>query len=119
MLVESVQELLVHYESEMLDPSANPTEEAIEAWRKRIDLLDQAILQIMNERVRCANTIGDIKKQLDLAVYVPSREEQVIQNVLKTNRGPLPDTAVIRLFERVIDETRSIERHHYIQDENI
>ena len=116
MLVESVQELLVHYESELPHPSENPTEDAIEAWRTRIDLLDQAILQIMNERVRCANTIGAIKKQLGLAVYVPSREEQVMQNVLKTNRGPLPDTAVVRLFERVIDETRSIERHKYIED---
>ena len=94
----------------------NPTEADLRPWRDRIDDIDRIILQLMNERSRCANVIGHIKKKLALAVYAPRREEEVIQNVLSANEGPLPDAAVRRLFERVIDETRSLERQKY-QDE--
>ena len=60
--------------------------------------------------------IGAIKKRIGLPVYVPSREAEVIRNVVSANAGPLPDAAVRRLFERVIDETRSLERHQYQGD---
>ena len=87
------------------------------AWRERIDLLDQAILHLMNERARCANEIGHIKKLLGMPIYVPSREDEVLQNVRDSNPGPLPDHAVRHLFERIIDETRSLERQQF-QDES-
>lgn len=82
-------------------------------WRDRIDALDRSIVALLNERLVCAHVIGHIKKQLGLAVYAPRREDEVIQNVLGANGGPLPDEAVRRLFERVIDETRALERQRY------
>jgi len=86
------------------------------SWRRRIDAIDRAVLLLLNERSRCANRIGHIKKQMGLPVYVPSREEEVIRLTLESNPGPLPDRAVRRIFERIIDETRSLERQKY-QDE--
>lgn len=116
MLVESVRDLLSHYESTPPDVPAHPTEADLTPWRDRIDALDRALLQILNERSRCANVIGAIKKQLSMPVYVPSREEEVLRNVMAANTGPLPDAAVKRLFERVIDETRSLERQKYQEE---
>jgi len=71
----------------------------------------------LNERSRSANIIGHIKKQLDMSVYVPSREKDVIANATNANGGPLPNAAVRRIFERMIDETRALERQKY-QDED-
>ncbi|PIQ60927.1 MAG: chorismate mutase [Bacteroidetes bacterium CG12_big_fil_rev_8_21_14_0_65_60_17] len=85
----------------------------LSAWRVRIDAVDRIILHLLNHRSNCANEIGRIKKTLDMPVYVPRREEEVLRNVMEHNPGPLPDTAVRRLFERIIDETRSLERHRY------
>lgn len=90
-----------------------PTEADLKPWRDRIDQLDRLILALLNERSRCANVIGHLKKQLGLPIYVPRREEEVLRNVVGANQGPLPDEAVRRLFERVIDETRALERHRY------
>jgi chorismate mutase len=112
-LIEAVQNLIDRFDAQTPEPSEAPTLEDMDPWRERIDVLDRAMLQIMNERVKCANEIGAVKKKLGLPVYVPSREEEVIRNVLEGNRGPLSDAAVRRLFERVIDETRSLERHRY------
>ena len=94
--------------------SADTTGKAqMEPWRRRIDEIDQTVLKLLNERAQCANEIGAIKNTLGLPIYVPSREEEVLNNVSEASEGPLPREAVRRLFERIIDETRSLERRTY------
>ena len=83
----------------------------LEGWRRRIDEIDQQILKLLNERSRCAVEIGHIKKGLKLPAWNPEREMQILRNVVKANAGPLDDAAIRRLFERIIDEARSLERH--------
>lgn len=87
-----------------------PTEADMDTWRERIDELDRAIVELFNQRAYCAHMIGRIKRSLDLPVYVPAREEEVIDNVVADNGGPLDDEAIRRLYERIIDETRALER---------
>ena len=98
-------------------PDGTP-EESLAELRKRIDQLDKMILHLLNSRSRCANRIGDLKKQLGMPVYVPERETQVLKNVQSQNPGPLQDDAIRRLFERIIDETRSLERRLYQNEHN-
>ncbi|HWQ32782.1 MAG TPA: chorismate mutase [Blastocatellia bacterium] len=85
-------------------------EKTIDDWRIRIDEIDRVLVRLFNERSQCAIEIGHIKRRLGLDVYSPQREAQVIANVTEANTGPLDDEAIRRLFERVIDESRRIER---------
>lgn len=78
--------------------------------RKRIDLLDDVLLRIFNERARLALEIGHHKKLLGLPVYDPSREKRIFTRMKEDNPGPLDDGAIVRLFERVVDESRRLER---------
>ena len=80
-------------------------------WRKRIDEIDQQLVKLLNERAQCAVEIGHMKKALDLPAWQPQREAEILRNVVKANEGPLDDAAIRRLFERIIDEARSLERH--------
>ncbi|MGH9432409.1 MAG: chorismate mutase [Terriglobia bacterium] len=80
-------------------------------WRKRIDAIDLQILSLLNERSKCALELGHHKKMANLPAWAPEREAQILRNVVRANRGPLEDSAVRRLFERIIDEARSLERH--------
>lgn len=81
-------------------------------WRERIDEIDLQLVRLFNERTQCAIEIGHIKQRHGLEIYSPSREAQVIANVTGANAGPLDAEAIRRLFERVIDEARRIERIH-------
>jgi chorismate mutase len=83
----------------------------LDGWRKRIDEIDQQVVKLLNERSRCAVEIGHLKKKLDLPAWQPEREAEILRNVVKANGGPLDDAAIRRLFERIIDEARSLERH--------
>ena len=82
----------------------------IEDWRNEIDRLDEQLVKLLNARSECAIELGRIKRELGLAVYSPDREREVIAHVTGINPGPLDRDAVRRLFERIIDESRSIER---------
>jgi len=79
-------------------------------WRDRIDAIDLELVKLLNERTQCAEEIGKIKLLLGLDAYSPEREEEVKRNVTAANGGPLSLKAMQRLFERIIDESRSAER---------
>jgi chorismate mutase len=82
----------------------------IEHWRKKIDDIDKRLVELLNERATYADEIGKIKEQLGMEAYSPKREKEVLENILKHNNGPLNDLALRRLFERIIDESRKLER---------
>ena len=84
--------------------------DALDDLRKKIDALDEALVRLLNARAACALEIGRCKKEIGLAVYQPSRETEVLGHVQSINPGPLDDAAVRRLFERIIDEARRLER---------
>src|SRR5437899_11666656 len=79
--------------------------------RKNIDRVDEVLVRLLNERARCACEIGKLKKELGVEIYQPDREKQVIEHVRNIAvEGPLGPDAIARLFERIIDEARSLER---------
>lgn len=91
------------------DSGFNPVA-ALAECRQRIDSVDLRILELLNERTVIVERIGSIKKEAQLAIYEPRREEQVFQNITQNNKGPLPDEAVKRIFERIIDEMRRVQK---------
>jgi len=79
--------------------------------RQNIDRVDEVLVRLLNERARCACEVGKLKKELGVEVYQPEREKQVIEHVRGiASEGPLGPEAIARLFERIIDEARSLER---------
>lgn len=82
----------------------------IDDLRREIDRLDGELLRIFNQRANLALRIGELKKTAGLPVYDPGREKRIFQRMKEENPGPLDDQAIVRLFERVIDESRRLER---------
>ena len=79
--------------------------------RDDIDRVDEVLVRLLNERARVACEIGRLKKDLGVEVYQPEREKQVLAHVRSiAAEGPLGADAIARLFERIIDEARRLER---------
>jgi chorismate mutase-like protein len=85
--------------------------DGIDTLRQRIDALDEHLVRLLNERAACAEAIGQWKLAAGVAVYQPGREAEVLAHVRAANQGPLSDAALSRVFERIIDEARYLERH--------
>ncbi len=89
--------------------SDNKLEDLAEC-RVQIDALDLQLLDLLNQRTQIVEEIGLIKAELAMGIYEPKREEQVFANVINNNQGPLPAEAVQRIFERIIDEMRMVQK---------
>jgi len=82
----------------------------LDEFRVSIDDIDRRIVELINERTRVVEEIGRIKREAQLPVYEPKREEQVFANITSANQGPIPSDSVKRIFERIIDEMRTLQR---------
>jgi len=82
----------------------------ISEWRRRMDEIDKKLVELLNERCKCALEIGHLKQAASIPLYQPAREKEVLANAENNNQGPLSHAAIRRLFERIIDEARSAER---------
>lgn len=84
----------------------------LDEYRFQIDELDRRLLDLLNERTAIVEQIGRVKQERKMNVYEPKREDQVFANVVTHNRGPLPADAVKRIFERIIDEMRTVQKNN-------
>ncbi len=93
----------------MSDPKRR-ARSTIDAARVEIDRIDQEVVRLLSERATCVQRIGDAKQILGDPVYQPDREEKIFERVVAANEGPFDDGAIRRLFERILDEARRLER---------
>lgn len=87
----------------------------LEEFRVLIDEIDRRLVGLLNERTRVVEDIGRVKRQAHLPIYEPKREDQVFANITGSNCGPLTPEAVRRIFERIIDEMRTIQKLRIIE----
>lgn len=91
----------------MTQPDA---EAELKRLRDAIDRVDEVLVKLLNQRARYAVEIGEIKGVLSLPIYSPEREKDVLRRVEEASAGPLDPASIRRLFERIIDESRRVER---------
>ncbi|MCH8956964.1 chorismate mutase [candidate division KSB1 bacterium] len=82
----------------------------IEDWREKIDEVDTQILELINKRSEFSIKIGEIKTDKGIPIHSPEREKIIMKRMQKINPGPLSDDGVLRIFERIIDESRKLEK---------
>lgn len=83
---------------------------ALGACRSEIDGIDRRLVALLNERGRVVERIGETKQNVALPVYEPKREDEVYANIVSANEGPISHEAIRRIFERIIDEMRTLQR---------
>ena len=102
----------------MSDRTDDRHRSSIDQAREQIDRIDAELVRLLNERAEQVRIIGNAKHRLGEPIYQPQREERVFERVIAANPGPLDDGAIRRLFERIVDEARRLERLVYRDDED-
>jgi len=82
----------------------------ISDWRKKIDEVDEQIVRLINQRAEAAQAIGALKQKSELPVYEPKRENDVFDHVRRSNQGPLSNTEIVDIYERIIDVMRALQK---------
>ena len=82
----------------------------ISDWRTKIDEIDRRLVELLSERADAAHQIGKLKSRAGMPIYEPDRERAVFNNAVKLNKGPLPNRDLLRIYERIMDVMRQIQR---------
>ena len=83
--------------------------ESLDDWRSRIDALNARLVELLNERARCAEQIAAFKQKMGLPVFDAQREKAVLDKVSAHNHGPLSDEALHRIFNCIMEEHRLLQ----------
>jgi len=77
--------------------------------RAQIDAIDQELLELISKRAKAAQEVGHIKNESSAPIFRPERENQVIQNVLQKNPGPLLADGLASIWREIMSACRALE----------
>ncbi|HLS28530.1 MAG TPA: prephenate dehydratase [Opitutales bacterium] len=86
----------------------------LEKIRQQIDEIDRDLIKALNERLRLAGKIGELKRQTESDIYVPQREEEVFQKLLRINEGPLTEENVRAIYREIMSAAIALEKRTVI-----
>jgi chorismate mutase len=88
-------------------------------WRKKIDEIDQKLVEVLNQRAQAAQEIGRLKRKTSMPVYEPDRERIVLARVQEQNHGPLQHRHLIQIYERIMDVMRNIQKDEIVEETTV
>lgn len=84
-------------------------DDKLKPLREKIDLIDQQLLELLNQRARVAQDVGHVKAETNAPVFRPEREAQVLRSAAERNTGPLADQDIQTIFREVMSACRALE----------
>jgi peptidoglycan lytic transglycosylase G len=97
-------------EEELNSLSEEERKEILNKLREEIDSIDKNLVSLISKRTLQSVMIGRVKRSLGMETYNPEREKQISQRIVKYIEEPLRDEALLRIYERILDESRAIQR---------
>ncbi|MHB1686264.1 MAG: endolytic transglycosylase MltG [Ignavibacteriaceae bacterium] len=102
--------LINKIENELESLSIEERHEILRKLRDNVDELDKEIVHLISKRTLHSVLIGRVKRSMNLATYNPQREKEISQRISSFVEQPLGKEALLRIYERILDESRAIQR---------
>ena len=84
--------------------------EKLEKYREEINKIDKNLVDFLNKRAEVVMKIKKLKEDRDVQLYDARREEELINNIIKYNKGPLYNDNVIQIFESILRNVQVLEK---------
>ncbi|HAB52048.1 MAG TPA: chorismate mutase [Ignavibacteriales bacterium] len=86
--------------------------------RKNVDEIDKDILKLLEKRAHYSKEIGKVKSALNLPFYSSEREKEIIEKLLTNLKSSLLKGSLVRIYERILDESRAVQREEITKRKN-
>jgi len=88
--------------------------EKLDGYREDINKIDEKIVEFLNKRAVVVMKVKKLKEDRNVPLYDAKREEELFDNVVKYNKGPLYNDNIIQIFECILRNVQVLEK-----DENL
>lgn len=82
----------------------------LEEYRDKIDEIDEGLVKLLNRRAEIVMKIKKLKEKQDVPLYDAKREEDLINNIVRYNKGPLYNDNIIQIFESILRNVQILEK---------
>lgn len=89
--------------------SADMKDNTLDRLRKKIDDIDNQLIDILNERMSIIKKVGELKRSTRTAIYRPEREKSIIDRLHRTHKGHLNRAAIEAIFMEIFAISRNLE----------
>ena len=83
---------------------------SLEELRKKIDSIDERLVELINDRAQVVVEVGKLKQADSAPIYVPHREKAVLDKIAELNKGPLPDKTMQAIWRELMSGSFALER---------
>src|SRR3989338_1140902 len=83
---------------------------SVDKVRKKVDLIDKKILELLNERAKASQAIGKIKIKKGQSIYSPEREKEILDRLKAMNQGPITEAAIEAIYSEIMSSSISLEK---------
>ncbi len=83
-------------------------------YREKINQIDQKIVENLNERAKVVLAVKRLKEKENVPLYDARREEELINNIVQYNKGPLYNDNIVQILEAILRNVQILEK-----DENL
>jgi chorismate mutase/prephenate dehydratase len=81
----------------------------LDKLRKKIDKIDDEIVELLNRRSGIVLDVGKIKRSQKVRFYKPDRERQILERLTSRNGGPFPNDALKVIYREILSASVSLE----------
>ncbi len=86
-----------------MDPSQDPI---IRQLREQVSDNDRALIEAINARLRLVAKLKSYKESRGIEFVDPEREEWMLRDMIRANRGPLSPEGLEQIYTAILDLTK-------------
>ena len=84
--------------------------EKLKGYREEINQIDRGIVDLLNKRAEIVLLIKRMKEKNDMPLYDAKREEDLMNNIVSYNKGPLYNDNIVQIFESILRNVQILEK---------
>jgi len=84
-------------------------EQEINEMRKKIDSLDEELINALNERAKLSYEIRKLKTQANLPIFDEQRENEILTKITLLNNGPLDEDSIKDIYSKILVRMKNFE----------
>lgn len=84
--------------------------EKLKGYREEINQVDRGIVDLLNKRAEIVLLIKRMKGKHNMPLYDAKREEDLMNNIVSYNKGPLYNDNIVQIFESILRNVQILEK---------
>ncbi|KRE32632.1 bifunctional 3-deoxy-7-phosphoheptulonate synthase/chorismate mutase [Paenibacillus sp. Soil522] len=86
---------------------------SLEQLRNKLNIINHNLLELLSDRARIVQEIGDVKEKQGTPKFDPVREKEMLAKLVAANKGPFDDKTIQYLFKQIFQASLNLQESEH------